>query len=88
MKIDHTIAILGFNNHEITLSALKQIRKSGCNDHILFFDNGSNPSFKKLIDNAALKKFGVSAPGELDDDKKKEFFNHVDKNWQGDNESD
>ena len=50
MKINHTIAILGFNNHEITLSVLKQIRKSGCNDHILFFDNGSNPSFEKLID--------------------------------------
>ena len=37
---------------------------------------------------AAMKKFGISSPDELDDDKKKEFFNHVDKNWQGDNESD
>ena len=31
---------------------------------------------------AALKKFGVSSPDELGD-KKKEFFNYVDKNWTG-----
>ena len=27
-----------------------------------------------------MKKFGISSPDELDDDKKKEFFNYVDKN--------
>ena len=36
----------------------------------------------------ALKKFGVKSPGELDDSKKKDFFNYVDKNYQGDNEAD
>ena len=36
----------------------------------------------------AMKKFGISAPDELDDDKKKDFYNYVDKNWQCDNESD
>jgi len=35
----------------------------------------------------ALKKFGVSSPAELGD-KKKEFFNYVDKNYAADNESD
>ena len=29
----------------------------------------------------ALEKHGVSSPDELDDEKKKEFFNYVDKNW-------
>jgi len=29
----------------------------------------------------ALKKFGVESPAELDDEKKKEFFNYVDKNY-------
>ena len=29
-----------------------------------------------------MKKFGISSPDELDDDKKKEFFNYVDKNYQ------
>ena len=52
MNKNHTIAILGFNNHKITLSALKQIRKTGCKDHILFFDNGSLPSFEKLINDS------------------------------------
>ena len=35
----------------------------------------------------ALKKFGVESPAELEsDEKKKEFFDYVDKNWKGDNE--
>ena len=37
---------------------------------------------------SAMKKFGISSPDELDDEKKKDFYNYVDKNWQGDNESD
>lgn len=37
---------------------------------------------------SALKKFGVKSPAELDDTKKKEFFDYVDKNYQGDNEAD
>lgn len=37
----------------------------------------------------ALKKFGVESPSELDDAKKKEFFNYVDKNYDaGEGESD
>ena len=36
----------------------------------------------------ALKKFGVKSPAELEGDKKKEFFNYVDKNYEADNESD
>jgi len=35
---------------------------------------------------SALKKFGVESPAELDDAKKKEFFDYVDANWKGDNE--
>lgn len=35
----------------------------------------------------ALKKFGVSSPADLGD-KKKEFFDYVDKNYNADNESD
>jgi hypothetical protein len=36
---------------------------------------------------SALKKFGVSNPGELEsEEKKKEFFNYVDKNFKGKNE--
>ena len=35
-----------------------------------------------------LKKFGVSSPDELEGEKKKEFFDYVDKNWEADNETD
>ena len=38
--------------------------------------------------NKTLKKFGVKSPDELDDDKKKEFFDYIDKNYEADNESD
>jgi len=38
--------------------------------------------------NKALKKYGVKSPAELDDKKKKEFFNFVDKNYEGENEAD
>ena len=57
-------------------------------------DNGSHEPMKggkekyQKFFNAALKKFGVSEPDELDDDKKKDFYNYVDANWKGDNESD
>ena len=36
----------------------------------------------------AMKKFGISSPDELDDDKKKEFFNYVDANYKGEKETD
>ena len=35
-----------------------------------------------------LKEAGVSSPAELDDKKKKEFFNMIDKEWKGKKESD
>ena len=35
----------------------------------------------------AMKKFGIKSPAELDDEKKKEFFNYVDKNYSAKNET-
>ncbi len=37
---------------------------------------------------SAMKKFGISSPDELEDDKKKEFFDYIDKNYSGENETD
>ena len=37
---------------------------------------------------SAMKKFGISSPDELDDDKKKDFFNYVDKNYTAKKETD
>ena len=48
---------------------------------------GDKEEYQKFF-RMALKKFGVSEPDKLPDDKKKEFYNYVDANWKGDNESD
>jgi len=32
---------------------------------------------------AAMKKFGIKSPSELDGDKEKEFYDYIDKNWKG-----
>ena len=50
-------------------------------------ETGDKEEYQKFF-NAALKKYGVSSPDDLDDEKKKEFYNFVDANWKGDNESD
>jgi len=46
----------------------------------------SQTKYQKFF-NSALSKFGVKSPAELEDDKKKEFFNYVDDNFKGKNES-
>lgn len=48
-------------------------------------ESGNKEEYEKFF-KAALKKFGVESPADLDDEKKKEFFNYVDANWKGDNE--
>ena len=48
-------------------------------------EGGDKEAYTKFF-NKALKKFGVSSPDELEGDKKKEFFDYVDKNWKGDHE--
>jgi len=50
-------------------------------------ETGDKEEYQKFF-NAALKKYGVSSPDDLEDEKKKEFYDYVDANWKGDNESD
>ena len=45
-------------------------------------DEGTKEEYEKFF-RAALKKFGAESPADLDDDKKKEFFNYVEKNYKG-----
>ncbi len=44
---------------------------------------GSKEEYTKFF-NDALKKFDVKSPAGLDDDKKKDFFNYIEKNYKGD----
>ena len=47
--------------------------------------SGGKEAFEKFF-RSALKKFGVSSPAELKGDKKKEFFNFIDKGFKSDKE--
>lgn len=48
---------------------------------------GDKESYQKFFQKM-LKKFGVKSPDELSDEKKKEFYDAVDKGWKGDKEED
>ena len=70
---------------------------TGTIDKIVILAEKSLPKAEELSDKQkkyqafftkALKKFGVDSPAELDDKKKKEFFDYVDKNYEADNEED
>ena len=45
---NHTIAILAYNKHKLTLKNLNHLISLGYRNNILLFDNGSDPSFKKI----------------------------------------
>jgi hypothetical protein len=57
------------------MKTLKQIREA----------SGGKEAYQKFF-NSILKKFGVSSPSELEGKKKKDFFDAIDKGWDGDNE--
>jgi hypothetical protein len=46
---------------------------------------GDGDEYKKFF-RSALKKFGVTEPDQLEGDKKKKFYDYVDKNWKSDKE--
>jgi hypothetical protein len=54
------------------MKTLKQIREA----------SGGKEAYQKFF-NGLLKKFGVSSPSELDGKKKKDFFDAIDKGWEG-----
>ena len=47
--------------------------------------SGDKEAYKKFFD-AALKKFKVSSPADLEGDQKKKFYDYIDKGWEADNE--
>mgnify|MGYP003985201425 FL=1 len=57
------------------MKTLQQIREA----------SGDKEAYQKFFQ-GLLKKFGVKSPAELDDAKKKEFFNAIEKGWEGKSE--
>jgi hypothetical protein len=45
-----------------------------------------NTDYQKFF-KKTLKKFGVTSPSQLDNAKKKEFYDYIDKNWEGKDEA-
>lgn len=54
--------------------------------HLLKESEGADTEYEKFFQ-SALEKFGADSPADLDDEKKKEFFDYVDKNYQAKNEA-
>lgn len=77
-------AALQLANEEVTEEVVAEAHKINERKNKMQEDKERYQKFFK----AALKKFGVSSPGELEGEKKKEFFNYVDKNYEADNETD
>jgi hypothetical protein len=45
----------------------------------------NNDAYKKYF-KAALKRYGYNSPADIPADKKKQFFNAVDKGWKASHE--
>ena len=45
-NLSHTIAILAYNNHDLTLKNVEHLISLGYRKNILLFDNGSNPTYE------------------------------------------
>lgn len=48
MTNNHTIVILAFNNHEMTIFNIDYLQSINKNSKILLYDNGSTPSFESI----------------------------------------
>jgi hypothetical protein len=54
-------------------------------ERIVQAESGDKEEYRKFFEKK-LKEYGVSSPAELDADKKKKFFEDVDKGWQSESE--
>ena len=75
----------GLSDDPSVRDMLKLANESFNNEFYKAMSEEEKTAYQKFFQ-SALKKFGVQSPAELDGDKKKEFFNYVDKNWKGDGE--
>ena len=75
----------GLSDDPSVKDMLKLANESFNNEFYKAMSEEEKTAYQKFFQ-SALKKFGVQSPAELDGDKKKEFFNYVDKNWKGDGE--
>jgi len=77
-KDKEVAAALQLANEEVNESVLDEATKMNAQED-------AKAKYKAFFDKA-LKKFGVDSPAELKGDKKKEFFDYVDKNYNSEDE--
>ena len=77
----------GYDKVNKVAFALSKWHLEHMNESTEVITEGKKEEYQKVF-NAALKKFGVKSPAELKGDKKKEFFDYVDANYEAENESD
>ena len=79
-KDKEVAAALQLANEEVSESVLDEAKQMNAQED-------KKAKYKAFFDKA-LNKFGVKSPAELKGDKKKEFFDYVDANYEAENESD
>ena len=79
-KDKEVAAALQLANEEVSESVLDEAKQMNAQED-------RKAKYRAFFDKA-LKKFGVESPAELKGDKKKEFFDYVDANYEAENESD
>jgi hypothetical protein len=77
-KNKEVAAALQLANEEVSESVLDEALQMNAQE-------SKKAKYKAFFDKA-LKKFGVDSPAELKGDKKKEFFDYVDKNYNSEDE--
>ena len=82
IKADHKVKVSGDEEDGDNVKEAKKDDEDEVDE-----ESDKQKKYKAFFDKA-LKKFGVDSPAELKGDKKKEFFDYVDKNYEADNESD
>ena len=75
----------GLSDDPAVKDMLKLANESFNNEFYKAMSEEDKTEYQKFFQ-SALKKFGVQSPAELDGDKKKEFFNYVDKNYNSEDE--
>jgi hypothetical protein len=89
-KAKHAIKKSGEKEDGTVVKEKKEVKEDDVDDSEAKISKEESEKQKKYqaFFQKALKKFGVSSPSELEGDKKKEFFDYVDANYEADKETD
>lgn len=87
-NVGNIVTFQGNKNQLLKLHKELTTKDRRIGKYIYTFESVSEGSEEyKAFFNAALKKFGVSSPADFDsEEKKKEFFDYIEKNYKGEKE--